>query len=426
MRLSYWSSCVLLAAIASPAWSQNDSLSLNDAISMARKNNGTIRSAMLDHEASKSRVASSFSSFLPSVTPSYRYDSSRTSTTSGITTVNDGFPTVSASWQLIDSGQRDLSYRASKRFAAQAGSNALQTIRQILFSVHEQYLNTLRAQELVRVSEASVERAEEILKATEAQIAAKQVAEKDRLQAQADRLNAKVDFLGAKNQLSGATASLKASIGWETLRPLPALDKMLDAGSLESLGDLAEMIKSGIAAREDLRSRRFGIEAQRLSVSRAQKDAGISFSVDANYTRNWSDTELDSRSVTFLTSIPLFDGNARREAVRQEELGLRSDISAYDQAVRVASAEIESAYLELAQNRERIEAATAALEASRLNYKAASEAQKLGAEGTSVITVLTAKISLVTAESNYVDALYDVRISEVQLKLVTGQAIPGE
>lgn len=69
-------------------------------------------------------------------------------------------------------------------------------------------------------------------------------------------------------------------------------------------------------------------------------------------------------------------------------------------------------------------AAQAALEAATKNFEAASESQTLGASD--LIDVVTAQVSLVTAESNRVEAFYDFLISEVRWKLVTGQPLPGE
>ena len=95
----------------------------------------------------------------------------------------------------------------------------------------------------------------------------------------------------------------------------------------------------------------------------------------------------------------------------------------YVQMERTAKAEIESAYYQVVQNIQRLRAARAALEAAQLNYKAAVEAQRLGAEN--IIDVLTARVSLATAENNAISAKYDTLIAQVNLALVTGRAIPG-
>lgn len=419
-----------LGAVASSAVAQGNSLTLEQAIALARERNGIVRSAILDVEASRSRVAQSFSAFLPTVTPSYRYDNDRFENEVGgvtnVTKTNEGSTFLSASWLLLDSGQRDLSLRASRRGLSQRMSDAKQTLRETLFAVHQQYFNALRAQELLRVQEASVERAQEILKFTDAQIELKIAPRKDRLQANADLLNAQVSRLAARNQVSNSAATLKATLGVPANEPMPALQPIAEPPAPQDLPELAAAITQGMSAREDLRSRRFSIEAQRFNVQRSNREAGITWTLEADYSRQFSERESDRRTLTFLASYPLFDGNRRREAAREQRLGLESLEASYLQSERQAAAEIESAYLELAQNRERLIAATAALAAARENFNAASEAQRAGAEGTNVITTLTAKISLVTAESNYVEAVYDTYISEVRYRLATGQPLLGE
>lgn len=416
---------LLVAGSAVGASAQNHVLSLSDAMSMAQRNNGTIRAARYSQAIAESRARFDFGAFLPSVSTNYRYESSRLRQDGSTFRTDEGFPSINASWTIFDLGLRDLGYRASKQGALQARADAVQTLRETLFVVAQQFLNGLRAQELVRVRSASVERAEELLKATDAQIAAKQIPAIDRLQANADLLNARVDYLGASNSLTTTLSLLKALIGLESGVQQTSLQSV-QPEPMKELPSLAEVLRTGIANREDLKARRFGLESQRLSVEQTKREAGLSVTLDANYSRNWSDSEVDSRNLTLLASYPLFDGQQRRELVRQAQLALDSQRSGYAQAERDALAEIESAYLELKQNRERSTAAQEALNAAKENYVAASEAQKLGAEGTNVISVLTAKISLVTAESNAVEALYDVFVSEMRLKLATGQPMPGE
>lgn len=417
---------MFVVALSAPTLGLGQSLTLDDALKMARERNGIIRSAMADLSLSKSRVSQSRGTFLPEITPIVRYDNSRIDREGILSRTDETSTQLQMSWRLLDAGQRSFSLKASERLAESSQADLVQTMREVLFSVQEQYFNALRSQEQMKVFTASVERAQEIVKLTQAQIENKLAPAKDILQAESDYLNAKVDLLQAKNSVSTAQASLKATIGWSEpgrsveLTPMPAL------GGGAQVGSLDEITKAGLASRQDLRSRRFGIEAQKFNVRIAERNAGISWSVDANYTRQFSESELDNRNLTILASVPLFDGNQSKEQVNQAKLNLASLSASYLQAERNAVAEIESAYLAYIQNWERQEAASAALVAARKNFEAASEAQRLGAEGTNIITVLTAKISLVTAESNWIDAVYDVYIADARLRLVTGQPMPGE
>lgn len=409
---------------------QSRPLSLEEAVQLAKQRNGTVRSAYLGLESAKSRERQAFADFLPAITPSFRYSNTRAETytgpSKGLVTSDDGFTTLSASWRLLDAGQRDWSYRAAKRLAASEGASALQTLRDVLFEVQQEYFDTLRAQELFRVADAQVIRAKELLDQTLFQIELGAAPKKDRLQAEADYLNAKVSKLQAENQTATTAAQLKATIGWDDPATLPELQKVAEPSEFPQLEPLDSLLKEGLDNRPDIRDLRLRVESQRFNVLIAEREASITWSLDATYDRSFSPDVSDDRRLTFLISMPLFDGGFSRESARQASLSWQSLRAVLVQSQRQARAEIEAAYSVLMQDIERVQAAKAALDAAKLNYQAAFESQRMGAEGTSILTVLTAQVSLVTAESNYVEALYDYFISGARLRLAVGRPLLGE
>lgn len=403
-------------------------MSLEDAVRLAQERNGTVRAAMLNAESAHARVVQARSAFLPTVTPLWRYDDSRQTgpTLPSAFTSSQARTEVSASWRLLDAGERGWAVDSARAQAEASELNALQTVRQVLFNVHQQFYEALRAAELQRVSEEQVLRAKKILEQTEAQVAAGDAPEKDVFQARADYLNATVQALSVKNRWSTAQANLKATIGWESNKGLPVLEAGSEARSITDVAPLQALLEEGVRRRPDLRAQRYQIDAQNLSVRRADREAGVTWALDANYNRTVTPQSADSRTVTLLVSLPLFDGGRSRAAAQEARLSADATRLSLTQSERDAWAEIESAYSEMSQNAQRVGAAKSALEAAKVNYEAAVEAQKAGAAGTNVVTVQTAQLSLVTAESNYVEALFDALISDVRLRVATGQAIPGE
>src|SRR5207249_2421126 len=111
---------------------------------------------------------------------------------------------VNATLRVLDLGERGFTLKSSQKSAASQQASTLQTLRQVLFEVHSQYYNTLRAQELVGAAQSQVQRAQSIYDATKAQVDVGQIAKKDLFQAQADLANAKVQELSARNQLTNA------------------------------------------------------------------------------------------------------------------------------------------------------------------------------------------------------------------------------
>ncbi|MBI5706151.1 MAG: TolC family protein [Armatimonadetes bacterium] len=405
-------------------------LSLLDAIEMAKQRNGDVRSAYLDLQTSRSRVKQAFADFLPTVIPNYRYLHDRsqvfTGASAGSSTSNTRTSSVSADWLLLDLGQRDWSYRAARRGADASEASTTGTVRNVLFAILQRYFDTIRARELLRVSETQVNRAETTLEATKLQIEVGAAPKKDELQAKADLLNAKVGLLQSQNLTATSESDLKAIIGWNAEETLPDLEKITAPSTFPEVAETEDLIKEGLRDRPDLVALRKRVEAQEFSRRIAERNSQVSLSVSASYDRFFSPLVQDSRQLTVLASMPLFDGGYSKESARQARYALESLKAQLMQAERDAVADIESARTVLAQNVLRVQASQAALDAARLNYEAAAESHKAGAEGTSILTVLTAQVSLVTAESNFVEALFDYLISDARLKLATGKPLPGE
>jgi len=187
---------------------------------------------------------------------------------------------------------------------------------------------------------------------------------------------------------------------------------------------LDEALRDGIDARPDLIAGYKGIDSQKQSLRLARLDSSITWSVDASYSKAFSPDVFENGSLLLVASFPVYDAGKSKEAVKSQEFALQSTVATYEQSVLDARAEIETAYKAHEQNIDRYLASKAALDAAKENYDAASGKFKEGA-GT-IIEAITAKVTLATAESNYITAMYDLLISEVNLRLVTGKPLPGE
>jgi outer membrane protein len=418
-----------LLGIALPAYAQqSETLSLQEALQLAVERNGTIMASRFDVESARQRVNQTRALFSPTVTPTYNYNSSlRQIDTSGsvFSRQEGGSTNLSASWRLLDSGERLSSLRASQSALSAQQFGADQTLRSTLFTVTQQYYDALRFQELARVAEAQVNRAQTILEQVRRRIEVQDAARIEEFQALADFQNARVGQLTARNRVATAEAQLKGTIGYDSARPLPPLEREAQIElPPETAADLEELMTEGLANRPDLLARRRSLESLRFTHDRVRREAGLTFGLDANFDQQLTPRSLENRALTLNLSYPLFDGGRRRAIAREVSLNIEADRASLLQAERTVRTEIESAFVEFSQNRLRLEAAQSALVAAQRNYTAALDSQREGAYD--LLQVITAQLSLVTAESNFIEAVYDYRISETWLNLVTGRPIPGE
>lgn len=407
-----------------------ESLTLNDALVMARMKNGAVRSAFLDYEASRLGVKTASSLFLPTVTPQFSRQWGRSETYTGFgsgsfdTTQTSAF--VDVNWQLWDNGGRKLGVKRAEYSAESSELVALQTLRSTLFSVHSRFLDALRSQNLLEVQERNIERAKAILDETEARTKPpiEDLPRKDVYQARADYQNAIVNRLSALNRVTTSESNLKAILGWDS-QGFPDLVEPTDLAVFPEELTLEMAIERGLQNRPDLNASRKRELAQMAVLQTTKLQGGVQYSVDANYRRGMLEDAFQNSSLVFSASIPLYDGARSKENIRIQELTLESLRSSLAQQELDVKAEIESTYLEFSQNLARLEAAKAAYEAAKINYDLTQEAYSQYRAAT-LVERLTAQVTLTTAESNLVEATYDTLISEVKLKLALGESLEGE
>ena len=421
---------MVLALGSGAAIQAQEALTLEDALIIARENNGNVRAAFLDYEASKASVKTASAAFLPTVTPRFSREWSNTETFTGAGRGSFDSSNTSlaldANWQILDNGFRGLNVRRTEFSAEATELDALQTLRNTLFNVQSRFYDALRSQTLLDVEQRNVDRAKAILDETEARTAPpiEDLPRKDVYQARADYQNAIVSRLSAQNRVSTSEANLKAVLAWEG-NQLPELTPPAGPAQFPQDLTLEDAVAEGLENRPNLIAFRKRESAQSLNLDLAKLDAGVQYSLDANFTRAFADDPFRRTALVFSASFPLYDGERTKENTRIQELNLESLRTSLAQAELDAKAEIESAYLELSQNLERLAAAKVALEAAQINYDLTQEAYSQYRAAT-LVERLTAQVTLTTAESNLVEATYDTLISEARLRLVTGRSLPGE
>ena len=205
---------------------------------------------------------------------------------------------------------------------------------------------------------------------------------------------------------------------------MPDLEPVSFMNIKDETTPLADIVNEGIANRPDLQAQRKRVEGNRESERLAVINQGFAVSGTLTYDLQLSPERLANQSYSLTVSYPLFDGYQARSTVTQTRAQLDASKRTLEQAEREARAEIETAYITFSQNRKRMEAAQLAVNAARLNYEATVKSQEVGASD--LVQVLTAQVSLVTSETNLIEATYDTLVSELRLKLVTGRPVSGQ
>ena len=328
---------------------------------------------------------------------------------------------------LFDSGTRESINAQARRGLDAARFGRTDTRQQIILAVTSDFYGLLRADDLVKVSQAQVTRAQQTVNQTQGQIDAGVAARADILQSQADLANAQVSLLQNESAVRSSEAALKNVMAIETSIPLQlatlatadALPPPPNAGLERTLDDY---VQQAYAARPDLRQQLSVIEVSRQSVKQAHIAAGPALT--GSYVLTYQpQNDLGAKStdsqVLVTASYPLFDAGRARGAVRVAEAGRDADLDRLEQLRQNIRLDVEQSFYDRSLALQRTQLAQIAIQAAQASFDAATARRQAGI-GT-VLDITTAQVSLTQAQNGYVSAIYDFYTADARLRRATGQ-----
>ncbi|MFA0731224.1 MAG: hypothetical protein LKKZDAJK_002005 [Candidatus Fervidibacter sp.] len=326
---------------------------------------------------------------------------------------------LSLSQLLFDTFQTPLQIRQAKAQANAASFTYERTKADIALQVAQQFFTVLQARAQVRLQERVLERARRLLEAAEAGFKAGTVAHLDVLRARVQVRTAEVDLLSAKNQERVAMLTLRNLMGVgddlvfdiaepseEPTAPLPSLTQLL-AQAFRQRPEVQEA------------------EWQRKSADAARQLARLAMTptltVNGSYNRYpTSSRNIDKEwAVNLVVSYPIFDGGRLRAELTTAELQREQAALTLRRTLNDIRLQVEQAYLNLQNARERLAAAQEAVKEASETAHLTEEAYRAGAA--SLLDVLNAQVALAQAETQELQARYDLRRALFALRHAIGE-----
>lgn len=422
-------------------------LTLAEAIRIGLRLQPDIVVAAADRQTARENLNQARARFLPTLSPQYTYiynytfvDVNRFTTGTGgdvialprSSTRETRQGDISLRYLIWDSGLRQTSARQAQ-LSLRASELGEEDTRQVVIgSVADNYFATLRAEALVRVSEAQVARAQNTLDVVRAQVEAGAAPRIDTLQAEADLANAQVSLLQARNNAEIAQARLRNAMGLVgggrlTLAdvPPPTPDTPTSVSLEESPtapreATIADYTALAYRTRPDIARTIQSIGINQASVRLNQINAGLVLTTDTALGVQVEPNTGNNREISAQISYPLFDAGLSRARVRASQAAVRATEARVESLRQQVAVEVEQSFRTLAEARARVPAAQAAENAARINYQAAEESRREGAA--TIVDVITAQTLLVQAQTNLVQAIYDFYAADASLARAVGQA----
>ncbi len=299
-RTSILTAVFLLAAAAVTA-QEPVTLTLDEAVALARENNPDFQARLNDEAVADWQVRSAYADFLPSASigGGFSYQSGGQARIGGFTSSDIGlgktpsylYSSYNARVSLSLSGSQfyQLGRQKASREAVLAGTDAAaQTLKA---NVTRQYLAVLRSGDAVDLARTELERAEANLSLAEARRAVQSATVIEVQQAEVERGRAQVSLLQAQSALDNQKTRLLQIIGLDLGRQVELTS---DLPVFEPTWELESLVQTAMASQPELEAARASRESARASVGMARSAYWPSLSIStglSGYTRRVNDDQ---------------------------------------------------------------------------------------------------------------------------------------
>src|SRR5918992_2455922 len=431
-----------LAVIAAPLAAQQtapQTITFDDAVGIALKQNITVRQAENTTELGAAAVRQQQLQFLPdlrlSVSGSGDLGRNFSQTEGAIVDQTTGSMStgISSSVTLFNGGQNVANLRAA-RLGEQASTEDLQRTRQtVVFTVAANYLELVAQQEQLRVQQENLE----ALQAQEEQI--KRFVDvgsrpiSDLYQQQASVAAARVSVVETQRALELAKVDLIQTLQLDPAGTYEFVAPPLSAVATTREYSLDSLVARAYSQRSDIDADEARVAAAEQDVKAAQATRWPAVSLSLGYNTAYSSAsdlsvadQLNQRrggSIGIGVSIPLFDRGSSDLATQRAQIQADNARLTLQQQRQEVAVEVRRAYLDHRAAQERLAAAQAQRRAADQALVATRERYRVGAA--TLVELTQSQAAQVQAASALVNARYALVFQQSLMSYYTGELDPG-
>ena len=339
----------------------------------------------------------------------------------GIYTYNTG---LTASVDLFTGFKRLASYRNADATEDAADAGLANQRYQVTAATQQLFFTALADEELVRVAQAQVQRAQEERQISVNKFQAGAATRSDTLTSTVDLGNAQLALLQAQANLATAQANLARQIGVDgTVRAVP--DSQLPTLP-DTTGLRAAALQQAPAVTQATAQERAASASTWTSRSQFWPKLTATYNTSSQgLTQPWngfdSPTQKNLNRFTIGLSWTLFDGFTREQAVAQSSVSLDVARAQTADTRRQLSAQLTQQLAATFTGHAQIGITGANVVAAAEALRVQQERYRLGAA--TLLDLLTAEANLTQAQVNQVQARYNYLISRAQVEALVGHAL---
>lgn len=443
--LTIFAGSALTVTAQEPAGMSGDSLTLEQAIEIALKNNRSVKNAKLEAEKGGDQVAALKTRRLPGIKldsllsqPLSKFETTFTKGTFG---TYSGIGPVPSEDTVITSSMKpnafigaQVTQPLSQLHRIKLQIKQLEVSRQISqteISAQEQtivnevkraYYAILQTQGSKRAAEEAVKLHKELDRVTGEYVLQQVALKTDQMEVQTKLAKAEYDVLTLSNQLSSQKEQLNHLLGRDVSMDFTVSDSFETAQVMMRETDLVQARQRALEQRPEIREARLKIESAKLD-RRVKKSEYIpDVSLAYNYVSTFSYSNFLPRSVSSVgvqVEWEVFDWGRRKNELKEKERTISQADNALQEAQSQVLLEVNSKYRKLQESCQLVRVARLAQTAARANVQMVAYKYRL--EAVLLKDVLHAQTSLADADSDYQNALLSFWTAKADFEKALGE-----
>lgn len=413
---------IILVILIAPFQYAN-AIELEEALALAYNNNPSLKS-MRAHVMSVDETApTALGGFLPRASASYqrgKLDSKfGTSETNRINDTKE----ISFSQPIFRGGASISALNQAKDNIKSARESLMQTEQEVLLDAITAYMNIVRDQEVLELARNNLNVMQKHLDVTNERFNFGEVTKTDVAQSEAAVARAMAEKISAEGALEASSSFYERVVGE---KPVGVTMPELKIAINYPVNDLIELSKTGNPGIKALNYQKYAAEGEIK-----KNKASLLPSVDLNASKQkqkgalfGGGNDIDSTSIGFSVSIPLYQSGAEYSRVRQsvhEVTKIEYDI---EEQINRVKEQIVSSYQQHQVANSSIASNEAEIEATQIALDGTEKEAKIGSR--TILDVLDAEQELFQAKTNLVRSKRDKIVSAYTLLALIGNLNAGE
>lgn len=432
MNKHFFYSLALLLACYIPIANGQEVLSLQDAVTIALKNNYDIRLINNEITIAKNNVNAGNAGMLPALAGTFSEGGSRQNTVqtpatgderkaNGVRSTNQSYG-VALDWTIFDGFQMFANYDRLKQLQKQGEVNAKGTILATISDVVNAYFAVVKQQQLVNATDSAL-----IISKLRVTIADNklQIGRGSKL----DVLTAKVDYntdttlyLQQKNLLQTSKITLNQLMARDLNTSFTANEKFemernLKLAELETLTQqLNPNLQNAFINKKIAELNLKQIKGQRYPLIAV--NSGYEFSRSTSPTGFNQKFKANGLTYGLTASLNIFNGFLQRQNERNAKVMINSSELTLDKTKQDVNAVLLSTYQNYTTNLDLLKVETGNVELAKQNLDITFDKYRLGS--ISPLELREAQRNSINAIIRFLDAQYQAKLTEISLKEISG------